>query len=118
MLRAITAFVLCGVSLHAAESRLNVLLIAADDLRPDLGCYGSIVKTPNLDRLASKGMRFDRAYCQYPVCNPSRTSLLTGLRPNTTKILDNNLHFRKTIPEVITLPQLFRQSGYFTAGLG
>ena len=102
-----------------AQDRPNVLFIATDDMNNDLGTYGHpLVKTPNFDRLASLGIRFDRAYCNYPVCNPSRASLMTGLYPDQTGVRNNAKYFRDTIPSVETLPQMFRDAGYFVARIG
>lgn len=105
---------------HAqAQKKLNVLLIASDDLNTRLGTYGHpLVKTPNLDRLARMGVRFHNAYNQYPLCSPSRVSMLTGLRPDTTGVYDLQTLFRDNVPTVTTLPELFKNNGYFSARVG
>ena len=103
----------------AQKPKYNVLFIASDDLRPTLGAYGNtIVKTPNLDKLASQGVRFDRAYAQYPLCNPSRSSLLTGKYPTQTSILDNEYYFRALHPDLVSIPQHFKANGYATLRSG
>ena len=111
--------VAAGESTTESPTRPNILFIAIDDLRPELGCYGiEEVVTPNIDRIAESGMVFKRAYCQQAVCLPSRTSLMTGARPDTTKAWDLSTHFRAAMPDVVTLPQLFKGHGYFTQAMG
>ena len=102
-----------------AEGRYNVLFIMVDDLRPLLGCYGHTeMHTPNIDRLAARGTVFNRAYCQYPLCSPSRTSFITGLRPDTTQVTDNRTFYRETVPNAVTLPQHFKENGYHSQSVG
>jgi len=112
-------FLAAATGMAAPAQRPNVLFIAADDLRMNLGCYGDpVAKTPNLDRLARRSVIFERAYCQQALCNPSRSSLLTGLRPDTLRVWNLPTHFRETVPDVVTLPQYFKQHGYFTQNVG
>lgn len=113
---------LVSVVSHAAEApprRPNVLFIAVDDLRPELGAYGaSYIKSPNIDRIAKAGVTFSRAYCQQAVCSPTRSSLMTGTRPDTTQVWDLVTHFRTALPNVVTLGQHFKNNGYFVQGMG
>ncbi|MCH1506488.1 MAG: sulfatase, partial [Verrucomicrobiales bacterium] len=102
-----------------AFSKPNVVFIAIDDLRPELGCYGhDHIISPNIDQLAKEGLRFDRAYCQQSVCNPSRASILTGLRPDATQVHGNHTHYRDIYPDIVTLPQHFKNHGYHTQAFG
>lgn len=114
---ALLLFSLCP-SLFAA-AKPNVLLICVDDLKPLLGCYGDkIVQSPNIDRLAQRGVLFEKAFCNQAVCSPSRNALTTGLRPQTLGIYDLPTNFRQSVPEAVTLPQYFKANGYRAEGLG
>lgn len=117
---SLTALLLIPLgTVYAAEHRPNILFIVVDDLNTELGCYGNRVQnSPNLDRLAARGVRFEHAYCQYALCAPSRASFLSGRRPETTGIYAAKLAPRKAMPDAIMLPQLFRENGYFCLGAG
>lgn len=108
-----------GPTFAQAPAKWNVLFIASDDLNTTLDVYSQhFVATPNLVRLAGRGVRFDRAYCQFPLCNPSRSSFLTGLRPDHTHVIDNAARFRDFDRNIVTLPQMFRKNGYYVARVG
>lgn len=119
LLVAVT-FCFCSCNTERMDpAKPNVLFIAVDDLRPELSVYDqSHIISPHFDRLANQGMVFERAYCQQAVCAPSRNSLLTGLRPDSLKIYDLSTFFRSTVPDVITLPQHFKENGYHTESIG
>lgn len=110
----------CLSSAQAAETRpKNVLFIVSDDLNNRLGCYGDpLVQTPHLDRLAARGTVFEKAYCTFPLCGPSRNSFLTGLYPNSTGIFLNGQVFRQTVPHQVSMPQWFRRNGYLSVRIG
>lgn len=98
---------------EGAQKRPNILFLAVDDLRPELGCYGSpIAVSPNIDKLASQGLRFNNAYCQQAICSPSRASLMTGARPETIGVIENYTDFRDVNPTIVTIPQHFIKYGY------
>jgi len=102
----------------SAEKKKNVLFVIVEDLKNIMGCYGNpLLQTPNIDRLAQMGLKFDRAYCQYPVCNPSRSSFMTGLRVDTVGIYENVSPWTKNIGHVMTMPRLFKDNGYHTIRL-
>ncbi len=102
-----------------APQKKNVLFILVDDLNADMSTYDHpLVKTPNLDRLAKQGVKFTKAYCQFPLCNPSRVSILNGLRPDTTQVFGNSTYFRDHLPTAITMPMFFKNNGYRTARFG
>ncbi|MFN7141097.1 MAG: sulfatase-like hydrolase/transferase, partial [Limisphaerales bacterium] len=118
----ILAFLLFWIPPRAeakSPEHLNILLILSDDLNCALGSYKHpLAKTPNLDNFAKTAVQFDRAYCQAPLCAPSRASLMTGLRPDTTKVLGNGGRFRDALPNAVTMPQFFQKHGYFAARVG
>ena len=118
-MRALSVFMLVLLSNLTLPAKPNVLFIAIDDLAPALRCYGNLIaKTPHIDRLAASGVRFDRAYNQLPLCNPTRASVMTGLRPDTIKVYDLDRHFRDEVPKAVTLSQTFMRNGWWAGRVG
>lgn len=107
-----------GAALGRSGRRMNVLFVVVDDLNTALGCYGRPVRTPWIDRLAARGVTFDRAYCQYPLCQPSRASFLSGLRPETTRVWNLQTPTRQYVGDHVFLPEYFRKQGWYTAMVG
>ena len=118
-LLAAILFILATPAGSFAAGKMNVLFLICDDLNCDLGSYGHPqVKSPNIDRLAERGMRFSRAYCQYPLCGPSRASFMTGLYPDQTTILGNAILLRERLPGVQSMSQMFIRKGYEAIRIG
>ena len=114
---AIVVLLLCQG--FAAAEQPNVLFVSVDDMRPEIGCYGnSEIRTPNFDQFAATGTTFLKAYCQSAVCAPSRASVMTGLRPDSTRVWDLRGKFRINLPDVVTIPQHFHKHGYHTVSMG
>ncbi len=119
MTRVLPFLLAATLASAAAAKKPNILFFAVDDLRPEIACFGaSHIKSPNLDRMAARGTAFLNAHCQQAVCSPSRSSLMTGLRPDSTKVWDLETHFRSAAPDVVTLPQHFIKHGYHAVSMG
>ncbi len=120
LLSCLWLFSLSTICLAAEDTpKPNVLFLICDDLNCDLGCYGHpLVQTPNIDRLAKQGVRFERAYCQYPLCGPSRASFMAGMYPDQTLVKRNAIYIREHVPNVQTMSQMFRNAGYFATRVG
>jgi arylsulfatase A-like enzyme len=115
----LTAASATGQTAQRTQKKMNVLFIAIDDMKPLLGCYGdSFAITPNIDKVAARGTAFLNNMCQWPVCGPTRASILTGLRPESSGVMNLKTRMRDVNPDIITLPQWFKQHGYITAGRG
>ena len=119
LLQRLSALIYIFIASNLANSKPNVLLIVCDDLNTHVSTSGyPHIKTPNLDQLAKAGVTFNRAYCQYPVCGPSRASFLSGLYPESTGVLDNKTDIRDKHPRISSLPQFMKENGYWTGGVG
>ena len=119
MLKSLLLLSLQALTVIVCAQQKNVLMIMVDDLRPDLGCYDhALVKSPNIDKLAAQGTRFERAYCQHALCAPSRASILTSTRPEKNGIQDLEDRVSVILPNAPTIPKVFKANGYETVGYG